>query len=64
MLKDTHRNLHDPSIGCTIDDGLFIFRILYRASAYYKFPRDSCSLSSASNKALKFPFPKLLAPLR
>ncbi len=30
----------------------------------YKFPLASCSLSNASNNALKFPFPKLLAPLR
>ena len=28
----------------------------------YKLPRSACSLSMASNKALKFPFPKLLAP--
>src|SRR5207253_2770122 len=30
----------------------------------YKFPRRSCSFSSASNRALKFPLPKLFAPLR
>jgi hypothetical protein len=30
----------------------------------YKFPLDSCSRSMASNRALKFPLPKLLAPLR
>lgn len=31
---------------------------------YYKFPLSSCSRSMASNRALKFPLPKLLAPLR
>ena len=30
----------------------------------YKLPRSACSLSIASNKALKFPLPKLLAPFR
>jgi hypothetical protein len=30
----------------------------------YKFPRKPCSISMASNKALKFPLPKDLAPLR
>src|SRR5689334_23343993 len=29
-----------------------------------RFPLASCSRSIASNKALKFPFPKLFAPLR
>lgn len=29
---------------------------------YYKFPLASCSLSKASNSALKFPLPKLFAP--
>src|ERR1051325_6445959 len=31
---------------------------------FYRFPRASCSRSRASKSALKFPFPKLLAPLR
>lgn len=30
----------------------------------YKFPLNSCSLSIASNSALKFPLPKEVAPLR
>ena len=30
----------------------------------YKLPLASCSLSIASNKALKLPLPKLFAPLR
>ncbi len=30
----------------------------------YKFPLISCSLSKASNNALKFPLPKDFAPLR
>src|SRR5438067_13853957 len=30
----------------------------------YKLPRRSCSFSSASKSALKFPIPKLFAPLR
>ncbi len=30
----------------------------------YKFPRNSCSRSIDSKRALKFPFPKLLAPMR
>ena len=35
-----------------------------RESMHYKFPLASCSLSNASKSALKFPLPKLLAPLR
>jgi len=31
---------------------------------FYRFPRSSCSRSMASNRALKLPLPKLLAPLR
>ena len=34
------------------------------ASADYRFPRESCSRSIASNKALKLPLPKLRLPLR
>ena len=30
----------------------------------YKFPREACSRSIASNSALKFPLPKLRLPLR
>lgn len=30
----------------------------------YRLPLAYCSLSNASNNALKFPFPKLFAPLR
>src|SRR2546421_8980259 len=30
----------------------------------YKFPRNSCSCSRASKRALKFPSPKPRAPLR
>ena len=30
----------------------------------HRFPRSSCSRSMASNNALKFPAPKLFAPLR
>ncbi len=36
----------------------------FSPKADHKFPLASCSLSRASNKALKFPLPKLLAPLR
>jgi hypothetical protein len=32
---------------------------LYLLRNFYKFPRAACSLSIASNKALKFPLPKL-----
>jgi hypothetical protein len=31
---------------------------------HYKLPLKACSRSMASNNALKFPFPKDLAPLR
>src|ERR1700748_361025 len=31
---------------------------------FYRFPRSSCSRSMASNRALKFPLPKLRLPLR
>ncbi len=30
----------------------------------YRFPRKACSLSIASNRALKFPLPNERAPLR
>jgi len=42
------------------NDYYFILELL----TDYKFPLSPCSLSIASNKALKLPFPKLLAPLR
>lgn len=37
---------------------------IFNSALRYKVPRLPCSLSIASNKALKFPLPKLLAPLR
>ena len=36
----------------------------FRITHFYKLPLASCSLSNASNNALKFPLPKLFAPLR
>ena len=39
-------------------------RTLYPLLVSYKLPLASCSLSNASKRALKFPLPKLLAPLR
>ena len=47
-----------------LQEGKFGKQMQNNYKTAYKLPLAACSRSIASNKALKFPLPKLLAPLR
>ena len=57
-----YRHSNSPSVSGLTSQGPGLRPVT--CDLLYKFPLAACSRSIASNSALKFPFPKLLAPLR
>lgn len=62
------KNLSDQIFFCKKNLGIkktvHAVPFFYTKMCNYKLPLKACSPSMASNKALKFPLPKLLAPFR
>ena len=59
--KNNYRSYTETGNNVNINN---CFPLAFYKKIDYKLPLASCSLSIASNKALKLPFPKLFAPLR